>query len=674
MLRKELKFLISYFPIDARDFHTDFYNRSNYNATQDYFNHSLQATCNTSNGQLMNKYGPQGPVLPKNITADKLILKTTKYTNHKQEPSMIDITKQATRDSFTSEIEYASQNRNNICTSNEQQKFLSVGSDYNSTRIPNRKHEPQGRLRDNALYKRMTESVDAKKQQTIEDSLQENYDLQIFHPNSETKYLPQYSVTPENSTEYLLKANNSMSGNSERTRLTSASNNLNCSAYPNYSRGYSLSRSMLEEQQYLPLLSNQAAQRNSKKNAIQRKKQQAIEKDRLLQSIRHQSDDNSEKTADKIYLPKIPYQIAREGFTNKSRLSERKKGFSLQEDQKIVKYYQEYGNNYKEIARHLPGRTDGMVSNRLNTLMKKRKPELFISDESNPGSISMDNNDIEMRFNTHQYDLMSIGEQVRPDLLPNMKNVPLLNKNLIPRSQMETYVEYNDRNVDGCDKFLHIDPESKDMYAKQNNRFEESDLFDRNSDRNETFRRNENGIEYGYLSHETIPSSILGRDHNHSRVREAQRYRFSPSQISDGYFYKNSDEVQNIQNGKSFNNFINYNQDRVTDKKLTYGNVNDNICSDFGDTSVYEQESMDEEKEGSKFKYISNGRIPVNNQTKQTGGVSSETIKSNSSLIEKTKLNSDKLNLPSLVSLLKSIEMTVSLTRKEFEKMENAPR
>lgn len=56
---------------------------------------------------------------------------------------------------------------------------------------------------------------------------------------------------------------------------------------------------------------------------------------------------------------------------NAQKLASRKVTFSLQEDEKIIKYHKVYGPDWKSIAKHLPGRTESMIRNRFFTLAEK---------------------------------------------------------------------------------------------------------------------------------------------------------------------------------------------------------------------------------------------------------------------------------------------------------------
>lgn len=101
-------------------------------------------------------------------------------------------------------------------------------------------------------------------------------------------------------------------------------------------------------------------------------------------------DKISEKTKGSLSQKKSTHKITKEPLPNKAFKRARSR-FNSSEDQKIISLLVKIGQNWKEIAKNLPGRTEAMIKNRYYSHIKKKHFSLF-SNKNNNNSFCEENN------------------------------------------------------------------------------------------------------------------------------------------------------------------------------------------------------------------------------------------------------------------------------------------
>jgi hypothetical protein len=56
------------------------------------------------------------------------------------------------------------------------------------------------------------------------------------------------------------------------------------------------------------------------------------------------------------------------------------RGWSVEEDRRMLELHREYGAKWVQISRGLPGRTDVMVKNRYNQMMRRLRRDLMVAE------------------------------------------------------------------------------------------------------------------------------------------------------------------------------------------------------------------------------------------------------------------------------------------------------
>ena len=91
-----------------------------------------------------------------------------------------------------------------------------------------------------------------------------------------------------------------------------------------------------------------------------------------------------------------------ERYTNKLDPKLKRVKFNAEEDEKIIRLYNQFGNNWKEIASYFPDRNSNMIKNRFYSFLKKKNNIKTVSIGSNSNGPGMDSSSAVNDFSNEQ--------------------------------------------------------------------------------------------------------------------------------------------------------------------------------------------------------------------------------------------------------------------------------
>ncbi|MCQ2816803.1 MAG: hypothetical protein MJ252_06010 [archaeon] len=183
-----------------------------------------------------------------------------------------------------------------------------------------------------------------------------------------------------------------------------------------------------------------------------------IEERKIKKPFTRQDDINLIELANKFnkdwvvisqYFEGFSPEALEERYTNKLDPKLKRTKFSSDEDDKILRLYNQFGNDWKEIASYFPDRNANMIKNRFYSFLKKKNNIKSISSCSNSNNLGGDSSSAIYSGNDYSSDLFeNIPNKIPPNNnIPLKTNIPITNgisiNNISPRNgYTSTYSNY----------------------------------------------------------------------------------------------------------------------------------------------------------------------------------------------------------------------------------------
>jgi len=140
---------------------------------------------------------------------------------------------------------------------------------------------------------------------------------------------------------------------------------------------------------------------------------------KLLCKYAEELNNDWKQIAEKFNNKKVTPKMVKDHISNKdNKLSENNSNkrtrsrFTLSEDQKIISMIQKIGQNWRDISKALPGRTEGMVKNRFYSHIKRKYFALVQNVKGSNQSNGENNEENEMKTEADQHKIV-VKEEIQ---------------------------------------------------------------------------------------------------------------------------------------------------------------------------------------------------------------------------------------------------------------------